>query len=69
MKKSLIVAAILMAGSGAVALAADCNQCKKDAAQQLKSCLEKAPGEKAQQVCRTRAQKATESCDCKVTGK
>jgi hypothetical protein len=59
----LILAAILVTGCGAVAFADQtAAECKKAAAQQLKTCLDKAPGPTAQEACKTRARKAQESC-------
>jgi hypothetical protein len=74
MKKTSVFLAFLMIGLGAAAFAAGdaCQKCKQDAAQQLKTCLEKAPGEKARQVCRNRAKDEQQKCAdgvCKVAGK
>ena len=63
MKIAWIMAATLVTGWGTVAFADQtAAECKKAAAQQLKTCLEKAPGPTAQEACKTRARKAQESC-------
>jgi len=74
MRTSFIRATILLTGWGTAALAADspCQQCRKDAGQQLQTCLDKAPGETAKQVCRNRAKQAEQSCAdgvCKGQGR
>jgi len=63
MKTAWLMAAILATGWGTVAFANQtAAECRKAAAQQLKTCLEKAPGPTAQEACKTRARKAQESC-------
>jgi hypothetical protein len=63
MKTAWIMAATLVTGWGTVAFTDQtAAECKKAAAQQLKTCLEKAPGPTAQEACKTRARKAQESC-------
>jgi hypothetical protein len=63
MKTAWMMAAILVTESGTVAFADQtAAECKKAAAEQLKACLEKAPGPTAQEACKARARKARESC-------
>jgi hypothetical protein len=63
MKTAWLLAAILVTGWGTVTFADQtAAECKKAAAEQLKTCLEKAPGPTAKEACKTRARKAGESC-------